>query len=114
MAKITYEDHIKLGGNACISHISYQFSEDKDFNTIISEKLLQPVDQPTWYDMLKKEDGTYHKDLDKLYSRIKVHNNETESKWFTIEPYNQNKQTITVTENDITILRGDSLELGVS
>lgn len=102
MAYIRVTDYIDIGTGGYKDAVSYQIAKDPEFTKIIDESLHDTVNLDVWHSPLKKlpEDGEgYYKDEDVLYARVKIHIGTHESPWFTLEPGNQNKQDVVITED---------------
>jgi len=111
MAMLSIIDYIDINCKGYHNATSWQVALDPDFTQIIDESIEDKVNVQTWHTMLPKIDGNgYYADLDNLYARAKVHIDNSVSDWFVMEPKNQNKQKIIVTELDGTLTEYDSIE----
>lgn len=101
MACIKVNDYIDLGTGGVHNATSYQVALDPEFTQIIDQSLKDTEHVKEWHSMLPMIDrpGNYYADLSALYARIKVHVDDNESPWFVLEPKDQNKQNVTITED---------------
>ena len=115
MARLRVNDYIDICTNNTHNATSWQVALDPDFTQIIDQSLKDTVNVKEWVTPLPKIDGNgYYADLDNLYSRVKVHIDDTESPWFVMEPVNQNKQRVIYTYPDGHTEEYDSLEIGLN
>lgn len=106
MAVFKLKDYIDFDTDHEILAISWQVALDIAFTKIIDESLNDPVNKLEWVSMLPvigATDGSCYADLDKVYSRLKIHMRGATSPWFVMNVLNQNNQTIRYKELNNTI-----------
>lgn len=122
MARIRLTDFEDLGTSGAHSATSWQVAKDPDFIKIIDESLNDKVNLIEWNTPLPKlpedieEDEKYpfYSDETKLYARVKIFIDKSESRWFTIGPKSQTVQKVIVTEKDQPDRWSNTKELGWS
>jgi hypothetical protein len=100
MATINIDNFISMGVDIPHTATSWRVSLDKAGQEIIDQSLNDPYNIKSWQTPLPKIGSTnpneYYSDLTIAYAHIKIHMGDVESKWFTIAPWNHDKQMITV------------------
>lgn len=109
MAKITLGNIKFLGNISRHTATSYQIAKDPDFKDIIDESIEDKTNLFSFESPLPDGNGGFYKDLPAIYCRFKFHFSEQTSKWFYIDPENQNTQeTIFIHEDGTTEIYSES------
>lgn len=111
--KIVIEDYISINAGTYHNASSYQVALDPDFTQIIDETHKDTVHVKSWHTPLPMIGDPMHhySNLTKVYARVKVWINDTESEWYNTPVVNQQDQTIVVTEEGKEPVIYNSLEL---
>jgi len=112
MAKFVVSDYYDFGTNGFHNATSWQVATDENFEDIIDESLEDKINVTEWHSPLKKKGGGYHKTLDVVYVRVKIHIDNTVSDWFVGTTANQNDQELIYTMNGVVIDTANSLDIG--